>query len=175
MCGPAAMTRVEQGLKRLAGLFAIFASVALIILCGITVVSVYYRYALRTPIHGADDISTLALAVVVAGSIAWAGVTRGHVAVNVLTGILSRRASRVTDTVARLLMLAMLSVAAWAMFWKGSCGLRCGDITPNLGISQVPYYWAIGLGLSFYALVVLVQLWRGLAAWSTDDPNDMGD
>lgn len=167
---------VDRVLRLLAGVFAAISGIAVVLLCGITVVSVFCRYVLNAPIHGIEDISTLALSVVVAGSLAWAAVNRGHVAVNILPSVLSRHGARVTDAVARLAMIAALAVAAWAMFVKGSCGLMCGDITPNLGISHVPYYWGIGAALGFYALVVTAQLGAGFGAWKDDaDPNEIGD
>ena len=167
--------RLERVLKRVAGIFAIIAGIALVGLCGLTVVSVFYRYALRNPIHGVEDLSTMALAVLVAGSIAWAASVQGHVAVNILPAVMGRAASRFTDLFARLLTAAMLLIAAWALVVKGSCGMACGAFTPNTGILHMPFYFALAAALLLYGLMVLVHVAIGLRHWTGRDPNEVRD
>ena len=65
---PAPLGTVERGLHWIAGLFALAGGLALGVLGAVTGVSVFWRYVLNDPIFGIEDVSTMALTVVVAGA-----------------------------------------------------------------------------------------------------------
>lgn len=169
------LSTVEKGLGFLAGLFAVLGGLALAILGLVTVVSVFFRYVVRDPIFGIEDVSTMSLTVLVAASVAWAAIHRGHVSVNVIALVAGRAWTRWTDLIARILSFAMLALASYALFVKGSCGLPCGAITSNLGIVHTPFYYVLGTSIGFFALVVLTHLIVGVLNWSGDDPNEVTD
>lgn len=172
---PLFLSRLEKGLGYVAGLFAIVGAIALLVLAVVTGVSVFYRYILRAPIFGIEDVTTMSLTVIVASAIAWAAVQRGHVSVNIITMVTGRRVTRVIDALGRLVTCAMLVFASYALFVKGSCGMPCGAMTSNLGIIHTPFYYVLGLAMGFYALLVTTHFLIGLAHWSGDDPNEVAD
>ncbi len=159
----------------LAGLFAIAGGVALLVLAIVTGVSVFFRYILRAPIFGIEDITTMSLTVIVAAAIVWAAVQKGHVSVNVITMAAGRSVTRFTDAVGRLASCAMLTFASYALFVKGSCGMPCGAMTSNLSIIHSPFYYVLGLAMGVYALLVLTHLLIGFAHWRGTDPNEATD
>jgi len=146
-----------------------------LVLAGVTGVSVFYRYVLRAPIFGIEDISTMTLTVIVAASIAWGALQQGHVSVNIISLAFGRRVTRYTDLAARLVSLAMLTFASYALFVKGACGMPCGAMTSNLGIIHTPFYYGLGLAMGFFAALVLVHLTIGLLHWQGNDPNEVTD
>lgn len=172
---PNALKTIEKGLGIVAGLFAVAGGLALFLLAAVTGVSVFYRYVLRQPIFGIEDVTTMALTVLVAAAIAWAATHRGHVSVNVITMAFGRKITRVTDLIARFVSFAITAFAAYALFVKGSCGMPCGAMTSNLGIIHTPFYYALGLAMGFYAVLIATHLMIGLAHWQDTDPNEVTD
>lgn len=172
---PQALIWAQAQLGRLAGLLAIFGGLAVVALMGITLVGVFWRYVLNDPIFGIEDVSTMALTVVVAASVAYGAHHNSHVSVNIITMVAGRRITRFTDLVVRVLGVAMLGVASYALFVKGSCGLPCGALTNNIGIVHTPFYYVLGLAVGSYGALMLVHLLIGLAHWGDADPNEVID
>lgn len=172
---PAPLRLMEKGLGILAGLFAVAGGLALLVLAVVTGVSVFYRYILRAPIFGIEDITTMTLTVIVAAAIAWAAVNRGHVSVNIMTMAAGRSVTRIADAIGRLVSCAMLAFASYALFVKGSCGMPCGAMTSNLSIIHTPFYYILGVAMGFYAVLLMTHFLIGLAHWQGSDPNEAMD
>ena len=86
---PATLILAQQQLGYLAGLFAIVGGLAIIALMLITVVAVFSRYILNDPIFGIEDVSTMALTIVVGAAVAYGAQHQVHVSVNIITSFLS--------------------------------------------------------------------------------------
>ncbi|NRB05850.1 MAG: TRAP transporter small permease subunit [Rhodobacteraceae bacterium] len=162
-------------MKLLSAVFAVAGALALAVLAVVTVVGVFWRYVLRDPIFGIEDIATMALTVAVAGAIAW-GATRGsHVSVNVIPWFGGRKLTRITDVLARAISTGVLLMASVALFKKGSCGSACGAMTSNLSILHEPFFYALGGAMALFSATMLLHLLIGLAHWSGDDPHEVAD
>ncbi len=172
---PKTLIWAEKQLGRLAGLLAIVGGVSIVALMAITMIGVFWRYALNNPIFGIEDVSTMALTIVVAASVAYGAHHQSHVSVNIITMVAGRRVTRATDALARALGATMLGIASYALFTKGGCGLPCGAITNNLSIVHTPFYYVLAVAIGSYALLLLVHLLIGLAHWSGVDPNEDRD
>lgn len=164
---------IEKGFGFIAGLFSIAGSVALFVLMAVTVVAVFWRYVLRDPIFGVEDLSTMSLTIIVAASVAYGAVHMAHVSVNIISGMAGRKVTRFTDALARAAGVAITGYAAFGLVKKGSCGLPCGAITPNLSILHTPFYYILGAAMALYASHLLYHLIVGLAHWTDHDPNEM--
>jgi len=164
--------RVESFCRRPAEAFAVVGGVALVVLLAVTVAEVFWRYVLNDSLLWAEDVSTMALAVVVAAAVAYGAREGSHVTVNLIARFAGRRVTRVTDAVARLLGLAVTGVAVYALFVHGSCGLPCGAVTGSVSIPHTPFYYALGASLAAYGLLLASQLLVGLAVWDAEDPNE---
>jgi TRAP-type C4-dicarboxylate transport system permease small subunit len=151
---------------RIANLFAVLGGIGLFVLMGVTVVSVFWRYALRDPIFGIGDLSSMSLVVVVAAGVAYGAVHLVHVSVDILSPFAGRRITRVTDLVVRLLSVLVTGFAAWALAVKGGCGLPCGAVTQNLGIVHTPFYYLLSAAMAVMAAFLLYRLILGLTHWS---------
>jgi TRAP-type C4-dicarboxylate transport system permease small subunit len=161
----ARLARVADGLALLGG-------AAVILLVAITFVSVIWRYLLNAPIYGIDDVGKMTLTVVVATSIAYGALRGAHVNVDLLDRFAGRPVTRWTDAVVRGLGACVVGFAAYGLFAKGACGFACGNQTADLAIPHLPFYMLLGLGFALYALILLAELGRGLAAWAA--PRDPG-
>lgn len=164
---------VLKWLDRASMLLAVFAGVVAVVLVGVTMVAVIWRYFFNNPIFGIEDVSTMALSVVVAGSIAYGARRGAHVSVDVISFVGGRKLTRVTDVIARVLGVAIVALAAWSILDKGQCGFDCGNFTPNLAIPHLPFYMILGAGMALYAVSLLCELVIGLASWDEfRDPNE---
>ncbi|SIO11209.1 TRAP transporter small permease [Vannielia litorea] len=152
--------------------FAVLGGVALFALMFITVVAVFWRYALRDPIFGIGDMSSLSLVVIVAAGVTYGAVHGAHISVDILSAVAGRRTKRLTDLLVRALSVAICGFAAWALAVKGACGLPCGAVTPNLGIVHTPFYYLLSAALAVMTALLLYQLLTGLRHWSGQDPNE---
>ena len=167
--------RAESYCGRVAGAFAVVGGTALVVLLGVTVAEVFWRYVLNDSLLWAEDVATMSLAVVVAAAISYGAREGSHVCVNLIARVAGRRATRFTDVVARLLSFAVTAMAAYALFVHGSCGPDCGAVTRSASISHTPFYYALGASLAAYGLLLGSQLLLGLATWDGEDPNEPVD
>lgn len=172
---PAMLQRVDRFLGLVARGLAALGGVAVALLVVVTVVSVFWRYVLHKPIFGVEDISSMALAVAVAGAVAWGSRQGSNVSVDVISFAVGRRTTRVTDLIARVLGAGVVALAAWALYKSGSCGRPCGAMTNNMGIPHLPFYYILSVTMGFYAALLLVQAVTGLFHWRGQDPNEVPD
>ena len=123
-------------------------AVALGALITITMVGVVWRYVLRDPIFGLEDLASLSLAVVVAAGVAFAAVERAHIAVDNFSVWLNRGIiGRALTALAAGLTSGICVVAILALHLKAQCGVPCGEFTSNLSIPHAPFY--IGFAVAF--------------------------
>ena len=167
--------QAESYCGRVAAAFAVAGGIALVVLLGVTVAEVFWRYVLNNSLLWAEDVSTMSLAVVVAAAIAYGAREGSHVCVNLIARVAGRRATRFTDAIARLLGVAVTATAAYALFVHGSCGPACGAATSSVSISHTPFYYALGASVAAYGLLLASQLFLGFATWNGEDPNEPAD
>ena len=166
------LARVETYCRLSATAFVGVGGIALAVLLGVTVAEVFWRYVMNGSLIWIEDLSTMSLAVVVAGAVAYGAGEGSHVCVNLIVRFWGRPVTRITDAAARLLGVAATATAAYAVFAHGSCGLACGAATRNVSIPHKPFYYVLGASLAAYGLLLATQLLRGLAAWKGEDPNE---
>lgn len=121
-----------------------------------------WRYILNDPLFGITDISRMSLAVIVMGALAYGGRRGGFVHVDILAAAGGRRVTRHTDVVVRVLSIAILALAAYALREEARCGFECGEFTDNLEIVHTPFYWMLTVAMATYVLMLVCELVIGL-------------
>lgn len=154
-------------LERAAILFRIVGALALLALTLTTVISVVWRYFLADPIFGVEDLSSLTLGVFVAAAIAVAAREKAHIEVDIVAELFGPRLRKATLFLAMLVGVGIVSVAAYALVVKGSCGQACGQFSPNLSIPHMPFYFLFAAAFAFYAIVLIVEAVRLLQRTDT--------
>ncbi len=120
------------------------AMVALAVMMLVTVADVAMRYAFRAPIRGAYDLTETCLAVFVFNGIAMTFAGRRNVVIDLIDGMISRRAVGVLVRVADLLSVGCLMVLGWAMVAPALQAAAYGDAQPELGLPLI-YLWAVAI------------------------------
>lgn len=172
--GRRALIQMDRQLGYIAGLFAIIGSVAVCALMGITVVAVTWRYGLNNPIFGIEDLSIITLSVMVAAAIAYGARKDSHVSVNVISYFFGPSVTRYTDMIMRILVIAIIALAAWALFDK-ACGFEKACITSNFSIEFIPFYYILSASMVFYCLQVILELLRSLVDPRSEDSYKLED
>lgn len=165
-------SRIDRFFAHAADLLAVVGGLALFSLMAVTVVSVFWRYVLRDPIFGIEDLSVTSLAIIVAAGVGFGAVYGAHISVHVIGNVFGRKVTRITDAFSRSAGIVICAYAAWGLVKKGGCGLPCGAITQNLNILHTPFYYALAAAMGLYALVLLNILIVGFAHWNDEDPNE---
>lgn len=154
--------------------FAVAGGAALLLLMGITVADVVARHVYGVSVLGAEDLATMSLTVLVAGAVVCAASEDRHVSVDLFGRFGGGSLTRASDLVAKVLGIAATAVAAVALFAKGGCGPECGEVTGSLAIVHTPFYYALGLAMATFSLILASRLIRGLAACAEDAPRRKG-
>ncbi len=168
---PDQISRFDKGLGLLAGLFAVAGGFGILVLLGVTVIAVFWRYALNAPIFGIEDISIVTLTVVAAGAVSFGGRKGAHVSIDLIDRFFPARVTRVTDTVMYLLAAAICFLAVYALFTR-ACGIEKACITSNLAIEHRPFFWVLAGALMIYALQLAVHFLRSVIGPAPDEAPD---
>jgi TRAP-type C4-dicarboxylate transport system permease small subunit len=134
---------------------AIVSGVILLALMALTFVAVTLR-KFNNPILGTQDLSEAGLIVVVFFALAYSGWTGGHIAVDLISGVLKGRGLRIVDTAVRLSCGVFFLIVAWQSLRQGLDVLEYGDGFNLLPIPHFPFYFIIAFGSAVYALVLFV-------------------
>jgi TRAP-type C4-dicarboxylate transport system permease small subunit len=166
---------IDKQLGRLAGLFAVAGSAGIIVLLGVTIVAVFWRYTLNSPIFGIEDVSIVTLTIVAASAVAYGGRNDAHVSIDLIAYFLGRRTTRITDALMRSAVAATAFLAAYSLIVK-SCGIEKACITSNLSIEHRPFFYVLAAAMAFYGLNMTLHLLAGLTDWrAARDTNELED
>ena len=161
-----------EGLSRVLGggvrMLAVASGVMLLALMVLTVVAVTLR-KLNYPIVGTQDLSEAGLITVVFFAMAYSGWTGGHIAVDLISGVLPGNGLRILDAVVRFCCGAFFVVVAWQSVRQGLDALEFGDGFNLIDMPHFPFFFVVAFGSGLYALVLLV-----LAARSATGLSDPG-
>lgn len=137
------MLRVLNSTIRLMGACAMF------FLMMITVVDVFARNVLNSPLPGADELAELALGCIVFLLLPAITYKRGHIAVD-LVGRRSDGALRmVLEVAAAVIGCAVFLLIGWRLAYLAMNAQKYGDATPSLHIPMAPMFYLI----AFLAIV----------------------
>jgi TRAP-type C4-dicarboxylate transport system permease small subunit len=117
------------------------------------------RYLVARPIDAVRDIGGMVAAVAVASCIPLVMLDRGNITIKFIASFVGRRAGRVADFVASILVELVLIGMAWQFYRFAAQAARDGIATWMLHVPTAPFWWvATGLIWVAVAMQALVTL-----------------
>lgn len=144
-----------KGCGYVAGAFALA-------MMALTVVDVVARSLFNRPIHGVYDLVELTLACTIFLALPAVFLRDEHVVVDLADHLVSPRAARWLRIVAAIVSAALLAVMGWQMIQPARDTLAFGDVTADLALPRIYYWFPVLAGVGLSALAAVVMLAREL-------------
>ena len=144
--------RIIQKLIRSVNYISCALIVAMMLL---TVIDVLLRYLFTRPIAGSVEIVELMLVVIVFFGIAFTGLQKGHVALDLVVNRLPERARAFVYSITCALSLFTFSLIVWQSIVQARWAQGKNIVTGVWGISQFPFYYIIAFGCILLCIVFL--------------------
>ncbi|MEN3794716.1 TRAP transporter small permease [Fulvimarina sp. MAC3] len=131
------LDRLDRWAAGLTSLAALIGTLGLITEVVVILADVIGRY-FGAPISGAQDVSTMAMVILVFGGMALCDRTGGHIAVDLFEGVMPHWMRHAGDVVSALLGAVIFIGIAWTM-WESAQLSRMLNLATN--IIQLPKFW----------------------------------
>lgn len=151
-----------KGTNPLSRWTAVIGGAAMVSLMLVIVVDVIGRATLRMPIMGSIEIVQVLLLVVIFGGMAYTGLKKGHVRVEILISKFSPTAKQASIVCANLVATTIVTIVAWRAVEQTLYMAREEYITGILEIPLWPFVMLTAVFLSIFAIVLLAEFLESL-------------
>jgi len=148
------MKMIFSALDRFSGFLKMIGAIALTCMMLLTVVDVIGRF-FKHPIFGSVELVGFLATIVVASALPYTHKVDGHVGVEILVRLLSKKAQICIDIFTRTLSLVLFSLITWQMFLYAEDIQKTGEVSMNL---EFPIYYIVYLlafGLLIFSVTIL--------------------
>ncbi len=128
-------------------------AVMMLLTCG-DVILRYFGY----PIKGAYDIVGISGAFVIALSIAYTQMLRGHVGIDFIIMKLSGPIRKTIDTINYLLNIFIYGLLAWQFGVYGKKLWSVGRVSETIQIPLFPFPFVVGIGCALMIVILFIEL-----------------
>jgi len=137
--------------------------VSLFIMVLLLVAHVIGRYAFLSPIAGMRELEEFLLVLVAFLGLAYTGLRKGHVRVDIIIGNLPTWVQHVVDTVTGLMSLALWVLMAWkSFFWVMKIVGPPALTSEILGIPKAIFGFIMIFGMIVFCFVLVAQVFRSI-------------
>jgi TRAP-type C4-dicarboxylate transport system permease small subunit len=143
-------------IRQLSLKLSFIAEVALAFMMFLTAADVLLRYLFNRPIAGAYELTEYAMAVFIGTGIAYCGILKGHVDVDILVGKLRPRVQAIFAVFTGLLSLGLFALITWNTFVLMQNVRSLDTTSPALVIPVFPFIALVGAGCGLLTLVIFV-------------------
>ncbi|MFC2044560.1 TRAP transporter large permease subunit [Chloroflexota bacterium] len=119
---------------------------------------VVMRYIFNRPIEGAHEIVELMMAMIVGLGLAYAGLHKRHIAIDLIVNRFEPRARAVINTITSLITLSLLGLIAWRAIVYAEIARLSGRVTVSLHIPIWPFIYLFALGMVVFCLVIIYNI-----------------
>jgi len=154
--------KAYEATKPVIGILNNIGLVALVGMMFLITVDVSLRKILNMPILGSYEVVQYMMVVTIGFGMAYCGLHRGHINVDLVIDRLPRRARTIMGCITGFLSLAVSIIVVWQAFvyvLQLKQGLK---ISPVLLIPVYPFAGIVAFGLALYAIVLLIHFWEFL-------------
>jgi TRAP-type C4-dicarboxylate transport system permease small subunit len=153
LSGTSARTGFLRGLIQA---MAIVGGLAVAGMIGVTVADVVGRQ-FGIPVKGAYDLVRVLGAIAMGCALPLTKAVKGHIAIEYFFQKMGRRGRAVTDTIMRLVLLALFALLAWQFTLQGLNFKNYGEVTTTL---HMPMFWVPWLVAAACLVTAGVTLWH---------------
>lgn len=161
--GHAGATRLLRWTDGVAGILVFLATICLAATAILTVLDVVLRNTIGMPVPGMIDITQLAMMYTIFPCIAYAFSRRAHVAVTVLADMMPLTAARTLAIIGWALGAAVCAYLAFAVWAQARMIWTYGDVSQNMHIPMIWYWFPIVAGLALSALAAVAAIFSEAA------------
>ena len=146
---------VDDIIHHLSKWFAYIATGVLGLMMLLTVADVFMRTFFNSPITGTTEITEFMMVIVVFPALAWCAVQRRHIQVDLLVGLLPRRAQTIIDSITLLLALCTYIIITYHSVLEA---MEVETTTSLLSLPHAPFYWVLTTGFALFCLSIVTLL-----------------
>ena len=150
----------EKLINRVVTVVEYGAAVFIALVTALTFVSVIMRYLFSAPIPDTFDFTRLMVCIAIFWGIACACWRGEHIQVDLLWAALPRRAQRLVDAAATVILFGFIAVLAWMVFRRVGEIVQSGMTTGDFLLPVWPFFAVASLGLGLAAIVIPAYLYR---------------
>jgi len=153
--------RIERFVEHLADKANWVAAAAVVFIMLLTTADVVLRF-FRCPIPGTYEIVGFIGSAVIAFSLPYTSIQKGHIAVEFVVQRFPWRARVIINIINVSIAIVLFALIAWQSV-KYAQGLRItGEVSSTLQMSTYPFVYGVALGCFLLCVVLLVELFRQL-------------
>lgn len=155
------MNIFSKALDKFSGLLKIIGAAALTAMMLLTVIDVIGRF-FKHPIFGSVELVGFLATIVIATALPYTYKVDGHVGVEILVRLLSKKTQLVIDLFTRTLTLALFCLVTWQMFLYAKDIHETGEVSMNL---EFPIYYIVYLlafGLLIFAVTIIESIFQNI-------------
>ncbi len=148
---------ISRFIDRLMGLVKFLGGIALVAMMALTTLDVIFRYFGR-PIFGAVEIVTFLATILLACAMPMTHAEKGHVGVDLVVRLFSRRGQAVNDAVTGLLALILFVLVCWQCMLYAQTMKRTGEVSMSLEFPNYIFVYVVAVAFGVLCLVIFVEL-----------------
>jgi len=123
----------------------------------LTVADVVLRRFFHSPLTFSYELTGAMLVLVVFFVVAYAGIQKSHVSIDILTSRFPPKAQAITNAFVYFLSICLFGAVTWRSIIYAICFLQQGRVSGILEFPYYPFAFAVAFGILLLALVLLVQ------------------
>lgn len=129
----------------------------LVVMMLLITMDVLLRYFLNRPVKGSFELVEFMMAIVVCLGMAYTGVQKGHVAVEIVVSRFSPRAQALVDSFTYLVSTILFSLISWKSVVHAKVLMGSGLTSSILYVPVYPFVFVVAFGSGLLSLVFLVH------------------
>lgn len=150
--------KLEKAIYRFAAKVSYVGQTVLMVMVLLVVVDVILRRFFNSPLPWSLEVIQVMLVIVVFFSVAYCGVQKAHVCIDVLTARIPQKARTIISIFTHILGITILIYMAWGGSISALARYHDNRVTGILPIPIYPFAFVVAFGCLLLALVLLVQL-----------------
>jgi len=152
--------KISMGVIEIVGFFSL---VAIVIMMMLTTADVILRYIFDRPILGSMEMTELLMVSIAGLSLAWCTLKSGHIRVDIITNMFSKKTNRTIDVVNYILTGGICAFIVPALINRYIEGEKLDLRTYVLHIPEGPFVLLLSFGYLLTFLVLIVKIVKSMS------------